>query len=131
MIDLDNYSSFVAAVTSIESNDTQSLINRMLAVEGKAVEDGIPMNASLLLTASLGLAAESGEFTELPKKIFLQGKPYTEAIRDHMILELSDVIWYWTNACRAIGVSPEEVIRRNVNKLENRYPGGKFDVDKS
>ena len=92
MIDLENYSSFVEAVTSIESNDTSSLINRLQSVEEMAKSDGLHLNASLLLTASLGLAAESGEFTELPKKIFFQGKPYTEAIRDHMILELSDVI---------------------------------------
>ena len=31
-----------------------------------------------LLTAALGLTAESGEFTEVVKKIILQGKPYNE-----------------------------------------------------
>ena len=45
--------------------------------------------------------------------------------------ELGDVIWYWINACRAIDVDPNEVIAQNVQKLESRYPGGKFDVFQS
>jgi NTP pyrophosphatase (non-canonical NTP hydrolase) len=42
--------------------------------------------------------------------------------------ELGDVIWYWINACNALGMDPNEVIEENVNKLISRYPGGNFDV---
>ena len=31
-------------------------------------------------------------------------------------------------ATQALGVSFEEVIERNVKKLEKRYPGGQFDI---
>ena len=47
-----------------------------------------------LLTAALGLTAESGEFTEVVKKIILQGKPYNEDNIFHMKRELGDICWY-------------------------------------
>jgi len=44
--------------------------------------------------------------------------------------ELGDVIFYWINACRALGIDPNEVIEENVNKLSKRYPNG-FSVERS
>ena len=82
----------------------------------------------MLLTSAIGLAAEGGEFAELPKKIIFQGKPVTGEVIFHMKRELGDIMWYWINACRALNLDPNEVIAENVNKLESRYPGGKFDA---
>jgi NTP pyrophosphatase (non-canonical NTP hydrolase) len=42
--------------------------------------------------------------------------------------ELGDIMWYWMNACTALGLDPNDVINENVKKLESRYPGGKFDA---
>jgi NTP pyrophosphatase (non-canonical NTP hydrolase) len=80
------------------------------------------------MTASIGLASEGGEFSEIVKKMVFQGKPYNEDNRFHMKRELGDIMWYWVNACRALGYDPNDVIAENVKKLESRYPGGKFDV---
>jgi NTP pyrophosphatase (non-canonical NTP hydrolase) len=80
------------------------------------------------LTAAIGLAAEGGEFAEIPKKIFFQGKPFNEDARFHMKRELVDIMWYLINACRALDLDPNDVIAENVNKLESRYPGGNFDA---
>ena len=44
------------------------------------------------------------------------------------MIELGDIMWYVAQATQALGVSFEEVIERNVKKLESRYPGGSFDV---
>jgi NTP pyrophosphatase (non-canonical NTP hydrolase) len=76
----------------------------------------------------LGLAAESGEFIEIPKKIFFQGKELNDENLFHMKRELGDIMWYWINACRALNIDPNDVINENVRKLESRYPGGKFDA---
>jgi NTP pyrophosphatase (non-canonical NTP hydrolase) len=76
----------------------------------------------------LGLAAETGEFCEIPKKMLFQGKPLTEENLFHMKRELGDVIWYWINACRALHLDPNDVILENINKLKSRYPGGEFDA---
>jgi NTP pyrophosphatase (non-canonical NTP hydrolase) len=45
-----------------------------------------------------------------------------------IIIELGDLMWYVANACMALEVSFDDVIARNVTKLEKRYPGGAFDV---
>ena len=124
-VDLKQYEKFVAAVTSAESSNYDHLHRRF---EQLRAQQEFNCNPSLLLTAAIGLAAECGEFAEIPKKIFFQGKPYDEESKLHMIRELGDIFWYWTNACRALGVDPNEVIAENVKKLESRYPGGVFDV---
>ena len=84
-----------------------------------------------LLTAALGLTAEAGEFTEVVKKILLQGKPYNEDNIFHMKRELGDICWYLAQACMALDTTFDEIIEMNVDKLKARYPGGEFDVHKS
>ncbi len=133
-IDLDRYQEFVEAVTSQPSNDLTTFMNRCDELDGNYVgngEHGPDINVPLLLTACLGLAAESGEFCEIPKKIFFQGKPLNEENVFHMKRELGDIIWYWVNACRALNLDPNDVIAENVEKLEARYPGGSFDAFRS
>ena len=131
-VDLNRYKEFVEAVTSKPSNDLTTFMNRLDELDGNwdvsTQTHGPDINVPLLLTACLGLAAESGEFIEIPKKIFFQGKPLTDAEVFHLKRELGDVMWYWINACRALGLDPNDVVEENVNKLKARYPGGEFDV---
>lgn len=124
-IDLNKYTKFVDAVTSNESNNYDLLHKRISELRNQTEPT---LNPSLLLTAAIGLAAEGGEFAEIPKKIFFQGKPFNEEARFHMKRELGDIMWYWVNACRALDLDPNDVIQENVNKLESRYPGGHFDA---
>jgi NTP pyrophosphatase (non-canonical NTP hydrolase) len=130
-INLNKYKDFVEAVTSKASNDLTTFMDRCDELDGNYIGDGVhgpDINVPLLLTACLGLAAEAGEFIEVPKKMFFQGKPLTEAEVFHLKRELGDVMWYWINACRALNLDPNEVIAENVRKLESRYPGGSFDA---
>ena len=120
-IDLNRYTEFVGTVTSAESNDTEALITRMRELDKDT-------NVALLTTAAIGLASEGGEFNEIVKKMLFQGKPFNQDNRFHLMRELGDIIWYWTNACRALGYDPNEVVAENVRKLESRYPGGTFNA---
>ena len=124
-VDFDRYTQFVDAVTSTPSKDFKSLINRL----GELDREGA--NIERLTTASVGLAAESGEFLEIVKKMVFQGKPRNSDNREHLIIELGDVMWYVAQACMALDISFDDVVRGNVKKLEKRYPGGSFSVDKS
>ena len=126
-VDLNKYQKFVEAVTSNESNNYDHLHRRIVELQNATPV----INPSLLLTAGIGLASEGGEFNEIVKKMFFQGKPLNEENVFHMKRELGDIIWYWTNACRALNLDPNEVIAENVKKLESRYPGGSFDVHQS
>ena len=125
-VDTNKYLDFVTEVTSLPSTDLAALLSRIteLDIEQDAY---VPR----LLTAALGLTAESGEFTEVVKKIILQGKPYNEENVFHMKRELGDICWYIAQACMALDTSFDEIIEMNVDKLKARYPGGEFDVSKS
>ena len=121
-IDFERYEKFVDAVTSDASTDFVALSDRLVELDEKGA------NIERLLTAGVGINAEGGEFLEIVKKMIFQGKPFNEDNREHMIIELGDLMWYAAQACMALEVSFDEVIARNVKKLEKRYPGGSFDV---
>ena len=125
-VDTEKYLDFVHDVTSAESLDYAALLTRMNKLE---LEDDC--NLSQLLTAALGLGAESGEFTEVVKKIILQGKPYNEDNVFHMKRELGDICWYIAQACMALDTTFDKIIEMNVDKLKKRYPGGEFNVHQS
>ena len=121
-IDFSNYEKFVDAVTSDASKDFVALADRMVELDEKGA------NIERLLTAGVGINAEGGEFLEIIKKMIFQGKPWNADNKEHLLIELGDLMWYVAQACMALEVSFDEVIARNVKKLEKRYPGGAFDV---
>jgi NTP pyrophosphatase (non-canonical NTP hydrolase) len=125
-IDFDKYQQFVDGVTSACSKDFESFIERLQTLSDESNPN--KCNIERLLTAGVGINAEGGEFLEIIKKIIFQGKEYTDANREHLIIELGDIMWYVAQACMAMGVSVDDVIARNVEKLSSRYPGGEFDV---
>jgi len=130
-IDQHKYIDFVNNVTSISSSNPEAFIDRVNELERKLPQDninGVGVDLNRLLTAAIGICAEGGEFAEIVKKISFQGKPYNEANREHMIVELGDVMWYIAQGCIALGVDFNEILERNVTKLTSRYPEGTFDV---
>ena len=126
VIDSDKYIDFVRQTTSPASSDFAQLLSRMTELEANNDAD-VPR----LLTAALGMTAEAGEFTEVVKKIILQGKPYNEENVFHMKRELGDICWYLAQACMALDTNFREVMEMNYEKLSARYPEGAFDVYRS
>jgi NTP pyrophosphatase (non-canonical NTP hydrolase) len=126
VIDTKKYIEFVRQTTSPASTDYAQLLARMTELEATHEAD-VPR----LLTAAFGMSAEAGEFTEVVKKIFLQGKPYNEESTFHMKRELGDICWYLAQACMALDTNFEEVLQMNYEKLSARYPEGSFDVYRS
>ena len=122
-VDTKKYIEFVKGVTSDPSLDYAAFLSRTNSLE---IESGC--NVTQLLTAALGLTAESGEFTEVVKKMIFQGKPYSEENVFHMKRELGDICWYLAQACMALDTTFDVVSEMNVEKLMARYPGGNFDV---
>ena len=118
---LDDYQKFVTTVTSQESKNFRKLQQRLEELDNT-------VNISTLLTAGIGLSSEGGEFNEIVKKCVFQGKPLDDDTIFHLKRELGDIMWYWVNACTALDLDPNEVIKENVFKLESRYPGGEFDA---
>ena len=123
-IDQATYVNFVRQVTSKPSLDSETLVERLEELDENA-------NVPQLLTAALGVSAEAGEFTEIVKKIILQGKPYNEDNIRHMKIELGDVLWYIAQACMALDTTFDELMEMNFQKLTKRYPAGSFDISSS
>ena len=120
-IDFNRYEEFVAAVTSNASTNFVDFADRI----GELDREGA--NIERLLTAGVGINAEGGEFLEIIKKMVFQGKPWNEDNREHLIIELGDIMWYVAQATQSLGISMEEVLDTNIRKLSKRYPEGTFD----
>ena len=120
---INDYAEFVDTTTSNESKHYLALVSRLDDLKDIA-------NIPRLLTASVGMLAESGEFAEISKKIVFQGKEFTPDEKFHMKRELGDILWYWVQGCLALGFTPDEVMDENIKKLEKRYPNG-FDAYRS
>ena len=121
-VDFDRYAEFVDGVTSSPSKDFEAFIYRLQELNGERPD------IHRLLTAAVGLSAESGEFTEIVKKIIFQGKPYSDDNVYHMKRELGDICWYLAQACMALNTNFNEILEMNIDKLKSRYPGGEFDA---
>ena len=115
----DKYTRFVNSVTSTPSKDADAFIYRLQELGGDVA-------IRRLLTAAVGISAESGEFMEIVKKMIFQGKPCNEDNLEHLKIELGDVLWYVAQACMALDISFEEVADMNIDKLSKRYPDGHF-----
>jgi len=124
-IDTQKYVEFVKQTTSAPSLNYPVLSARLSELEASGA------NVTQLMTAAFGLTAEAGEFTEVVKKIFLQGKPYTEENVFHMKREIGDIMWYVAQACMALDISLDDVIQMNFEKLSARYPEGAFTIERS
>jgi len=100
-------------------NEYQNLALRTLnpALSGKDV----------LINGVMGLCGEAGEAIDLVKKHLAQGHPLDE---EALVGELGDVAWYLAETAHALGVDLETVLKRNIEKLEKRYPRG-FEREKS
>jgi len=98
-IDFDKYALFVDGVTSDPSKVYKSFLESIEYLDGEG------SNIHRLLTAAVGISAEGGEFMEIVKKMLFQGKPWSHDNREHLIIELGDVLWYVMQACKALHVS--------------------------
>lgn len=118
----ESYKEFVDSVTSDASTDFLALSDRLVELDEKGA------NIERLLTAGVGMNAEGGEFLEIIKKMIFQGKPFNDDNKEHLIIELGDLMWYAAQACIALNVTMDEVLDRNITKLSKRYPNGTFDA---
>ena len=80
----------------------------------------------MLRHAVFGLCSEAGEVAGILQKVY-QGHAFN---KEHMMKELGDCQWMIAEACEALGVTLEDVMEMNVEKLKARYPKG-FEAERS
>lgn len=71
----------------------------------------------------IGLAGEVGEILNKYKKTIRDG---TRLDVDDMASELGDVLWYLSQSATDMGLSLEEIARKNVEKLADRAKRGQL-----
>lgn len=85
----------------------------------------------LLALSALGLGGETGEVIDVVKKLLFHRTrpdgPIPSEIREQLIGELGDVLFYLALGAEALGVTLAHVANRNIAKRRARYPSG-FDV---
>ncbi len=74
------------------------------------------------LHAAMGVSTEAGELLDAVKKHLFYGKPLDEV---NLKEEVGDLFWYVAILCDTLGLSFEEAMERNIEKLKARY-GEKF-----
>lgn len=79
-----------------------------------------------VLHAATGMAGEAGEVIDSVKKTVYYGKPLN---KEHLLEETGDILWYMAIMLHQLGSSFEEVMQKNVDKLNKRYPQGFSEQD--
>jgi NTP pyrophosphatase (non-canonical NTP hydrolase) len=72
-----------------------------------------------LMHVAMGLVTEAGEFIDALKAHIFYGKTLD---RVNLIEELGDVSWYQRIGCAALEIEFREMLLRNVQKLQARFP---------
>ena len=79
-----------------------------------------------LIHCALGIAGEAGEFVDAVKKHAIYGQPLD---RENLIEELGDLRFYMTAMQNKFGISDDDVLSANVEKLLKRYKKSYSDAE--
>ncbi len=77
-----------------------------------------------LLHAAVGVAGEAGELLDGIKKHWIYGKALD---RENLIEECGDLLFYVQAILNELGISMDDAMRQNMEKLARRYPEGYSD----
>lgn len=107
----------------MNANDYQSAAARTLIPEP---DSDYSAREIMIVWNALGLAGEAGEVADTVKKAVFHRHGLDH---DELIKELGDVLWYVAALCTKLEVSLDEIMARNIAKLEKRYPSGYNSAD--
>lgn len=94
-----------------------------LAKDGAVIKQEVTPEQANLLHMVIGASGEVGELVDAIKKHVIYQKPLdVENVKE----ELGDLLFYMSNLMQSVGLSFEEVLQHNVNKLSVRYSSGKY-----
>lgn len=94
-----------------------------LAKDGVQIKQEITPKQANLLHMGVGVAGEAAELLDAIKKHTIYQKPLDiENIKE----ELGDLLFYMSNLMQSVGLSFEEVLQHNIDKLSVRYSKGSY-----
>ena len=99
-----------------------------LSKTGSAIIKDLNPTKADLLHMAVGVAGEAGELLDAVKKATIYNKPL-----DHknMVEELGDLEFYMSRVRQLIGVSRDQVLEHNYEKLSRRYAKGQYSNEQA
>ena len=114
----------------VNSSNYQKLAERTSATasnEGRdACLDRLGQREIRLLHGAMGLCTEAGEFQDALKRYIFYGSDLDVS---NLKEECGDIAWYLAEIMNALGLSFEDVLRLNCEKLRRRYPEKFTNID--
>ena len=95
----------------------------ILTKPGTNIVASLTPAAANLWHMATGVSGEAGELLDAVKKHAIYNKPLDIA---NVIEELGDLEYYMEGVRQAVGVTREETLRANIEKLSVRYAGFKY-----
>lgn len=94
-----------------------------LAKDGNQIKQELTPEQANLLHMCVGVSTEANELLDAIKKHTIYQKPLdVENVKE----ELGDLLFYMSNLMQSIGLSFEEILQHNIDKLSVRYASGKY-----
>lgn len=94
-----------------------------LAKPGETIRQEMTAHDAHRLHMAVGIAGEAGELLDAIKKAVVYRKPYD---RQNIIEELGDLEFYMEGLRQSLGITRQETLSANFEKLEERYKGHQY-----
>ena len=119
---MDYQAQALATSSSSSLLDLTSFLGLQMPFERMTNEDlEHAENRASMIMAALGLAGEAGEVADLMKKAVFHKHKYNP---DKLHEELGDVQWYVARFASAAKFNLNDIMKKNIEKLQARYKGG-------
>lgn len=99
-----------------------------LAKDGQQIINELTPEKADLLHMAVGVSGEAGELLDAVKKAVIYNK---EMDLVNIVEELGDLEFYMSKIRQIVGVTREEILKQNIDKLSIRYAKGKYSNDQA
>lgn len=117
----------VVSKTKDKAMETTELDEYQLWIDSVKSFKGSPDDRIELTWAVTGLTSEAGEVAGEVEKMLRKGETLDNR-REKILDELGDVLWYSGAVCNALGISLDDVIEHNIEKINKRVYGSEVPV---
>ena len=94
-----------------------------LAKDGGQIKDELTPEQCSMLHMAVGVSTEANELLDAFKKHTIYQKPLdVENVKE----ELGDLLFYMSNLMQSVGLTFEEILQHNIDKLSVRYSSGSY-----
>lgn len=99
---------------------------KALCKGGQDIIDSLTSKRAHIWHMATGIVGEAGELSEAVKKQVIYCKPED---RQHIVEELGDLEFYMAGLRQGFGITRQETLEHNIEKLSVRYKGLKYSND--